>query len=123
MFFTPLLSLSLSHTLSQIIKHLRTAEFKPFIVFVKPPSIEKLKETRQNGKVRAGKDDSDSAKPFTVRECLCSVFSNKNDEPDGPDGFCLDLSCRKKSALSVSVRVSACGCVRTHAVRSGSTRL
>lgn len=48
-----------------IIKHLRTAEFKPFIVFVKPPSIEKLRETRQNGKVVAGKDDSESAKPFT----------------------------------------------------------
>lgn len=62
---------------SQIIKHLRTAEFKPFIVFVKPPSIEKLRETRQNGKVVAGKDDSESAKPFTVRECLFSVFSNK----------------------------------------------
>lgn len=68
----PLFSLSLF----QIIKHLRTVEFKPFIVFVKPPPIETLRETRQNGKVVAGKDDNKSAKPFTVRECLLSVFSN-----------------------------------------------
>lgn len=77
---------SLSLPPPQIIKHLRTAEFKPFIVFVKPPSIEKLRETRQNGKVVAGKDDSQSGKPFTVRECLLSVFFKQNDEPDGPDG-------------------------------------
>lgn len=67
---------SLSLSLFQIIKHLRTAEFKPFIVFVKPPSIETLRETRQNGKVVAGKDDNKLAKPFTVRESLFSVFSN-----------------------------------------------
>nr|CBN81745.1 MAGUK p55 subfamily member 7 [Dicentrarchus labrax] len=33
------------------IKHLRTAEFKPFVVFVKPPAIERLRETRQNAKI------------------------------------------------------------------------
>lgn len=47
------------------IKHLRTAEFKPYIVFVKPPSIERLKETRQNAKIISGKDDKGTAKPFT----------------------------------------------------------
>lgn len=52
----------------QTIKHLRTAEFKPFVVFVKPPTIERLRETRQNAKIISGKDDKGSAKPFTVRE-------------------------------------------------------
>uniref|UniRef100_A0A3Q3WEM9 Membrane protein, palmitoylated 7b (MAGUK p55 subfamily member 7) n=1 Tax=Mola mola TaxID=94237 RepID=A0A3Q3WEM9_MOLML len=46
------------------IKHLRTAEFKPIVVFVKPPSIERLRETRQNAKITSGKDDKGSAKPF-----------------------------------------------------------
>uniref|UniRef100_A0A3P8S5H5 MAGUK p55 scaffold protein 7a n=1 Tax=Amphiprion percula TaxID=161767 RepID=A0A3P8S5H5_AMPPE len=46
------------------IKHLRTAEFKPFIVFVKPPSIERLRETRKNAKIISGKDDKGTAKPF-----------------------------------------------------------
>ncbi|XP_057680433.1 MAGUK p55 subfamily member 7 isoform X2 [Corythoichthys intestinalis] len=49
------------HTL----KHLRTAEFKPFVVFVKPPTIERLRETRINAKLISGKDDKGSAKPFT----------------------------------------------------------
>ncbi|XP_073683979.1 MAGUK p55 subfamily member 7 [Garra rufa] len=49
------------HTL----KHLRTAEFKPYVVFVKPPSIERLKETRRNAKVISGKDDKNSSKPFS----------------------------------------------------------
>ncbi|XP_039645890.1 MAGUK p55 subfamily member 7 isoform X2 [Perca fluviatilis] len=52
------------HTL----KHLRTAEFKPFIVLVKPPTIERLRETRQNGKILSGKDDKGSAKPFTEED-------------------------------------------------------
>lgn len=47
------------------IKHLRTAEFKPFVVFVKPPSIERLRETRKNAKIISGKDDKGTAKPFT----------------------------------------------------------
>ncbi|XP_050980562.1 MAGUK p55 subfamily member 7 isoform X2 [Labeo rohita] len=49
------------HTL----KHLRTAEFKPYVVFVKPPSIERLRETRKNAKVISGKDDKNSSKPFS----------------------------------------------------------
>ncbi|XP_017557420.1 MAGUK p55 subfamily member 7 isoform X1 [Pygocentrus nattereri] len=48
------------HTL----KHLRTAEFKPYVVFVKPPSIERLRETRKNAKIISGKDDKGSSKPF-----------------------------------------------------------
>uniref|UniRef100_A0A8C5HEI5 Membrane palmitoylated protein 7 n=1 Tax=Gouania willdenowi TaxID=441366 RepID=A0A8C5HEI5_GOUWI len=46
------------------IKHLRTAEFKPFVVFVKPPTVERLKETRKNAKIIPGKDEKGSAKPF-----------------------------------------------------------
>uniref|UniRef100_A0A8C5A7N4 MAGUK p55 scaffold protein 7a n=1 Tax=Gadus morhua TaxID=8049 RepID=A0A8C5A7N4_GADMO len=48
------------HTL----KHLRTAEFKPFVVFVMPPSVERLRESRRNGKVISNKDDHGTAKPF-----------------------------------------------------------
>ncbi|KAG9268048.1 MAGUK p55 subfamily member 7-like [Astyanax mexicanus] len=54
------------HTL----KHLRTAEFKPFVVFVKPPSIERLRETRKNAKIISGKDDKGSAKPFMEEDFL-----------------------------------------------------
>lgn len=53
-----------------MIKHLRTAEFKPFVVFVRPPMIDRLRETRQNAKFVSGKDDKESAKPFKVRETL-----------------------------------------------------
>ncbi|XP_062235808.1 MAGUK p55 subfamily member 7 isoform X2 [Platichthys flesus] len=51
-----------------MIKHLRTAEFKPYVVFVKPPTIEKLRETRKNGRVISSKDDKGSAKPFTEED-------------------------------------------------------
>ncbi|KAM4606561.1 LOW QUALITY PROTEIN: MAGUK p55 subfamily member 7 [Polymixia lowei] len=47
------------------IKHLRTAEFKPYVVFVKPPSVDRLRETRKNAKVISGKDDKGTAKSFT----------------------------------------------------------
>lgn len=61
-----------------MIKHLRTAEFKPFVVFVKPPVIERLMETRQNAKFMSGKDDKASARPFKVREHLrtASLFDS-----------------------------------------------
>nr|XP_020477003.1 MAGUK p55 subfamily member 7 isoform X2 [Monopterus albus] len=52
----------------QTIKHLRTAEFKPFVVFVKPPTTERLRETRKNAKHISGKDDKGSAKPFTEED-------------------------------------------------------
>nr|XP_023679305.1 MAGUK p55 subfamily member 7 isoform X3 [Paramormyrops kingsleyae] len=50
------------------IKHLRTAEFKPYVVFVKPPTIERLRETRRDAKVISGKDDKCLAKPFSAQE-------------------------------------------------------
>ncbi|XP_056155161.1 MAGUK p55 subfamily member 7 [Lampris incognitus] len=51
-----------------ILKHLRTTEFKPYVVFVKPPTIERLRETRKSAKVISGKDDKGTAKPFTEED-------------------------------------------------------
>lgn len=50
------------------LKHLRTAEFKPYVVFVKPPSIERLRETRKNAKVLLGKEDKGSGKTLTEED-------------------------------------------------------
>ncbi|XP_039457444.1 uncharacterized protein LOC120434061 isoform X1 [Oreochromis aureus] len=50
-----------------LIKHLRTAEFKHFVVFGKPPTIDRLRETRKKTKIISGKDDKDSSKPFMVK--------------------------------------------------------
>ncbi|XP_054621379.1 MAGUK p55 subfamily member 7 isoform X2 [Dunckerocampus dactyliophorus] len=50
------------------IKHLRTAELKPFVVFIKPPTIERLRETRKNAKVISSKDEKASAKPFAEED-------------------------------------------------------
>lgn len=50
----------------QTVKHLRTLEFKPFVIFIKPPSIERLRETRKNAKIISSRDDQGAAKPFTV---------------------------------------------------------
>lgn len=50
------------------IKHLRTAEFKPFVVFVKPPSIERLRETRKHAKFISGKDDKSNGRTFTEED-------------------------------------------------------
>uniref|UniRef100_A0A5S6KKV9 MAGUK p55 subfamily member 7 n=1 Tax=Xenopus tropicalis TaxID=8364 RepID=A0A5S6KKV9_XENTR len=47
------------------LKHLRTSEFKPFVIFIKPPTIERLRETRRNAKVISGKDERGAAKPFS----------------------------------------------------------
>ncbi|XP_041421766.1 MAGUK p55 subfamily member 7 isoform X2 [Xenopus laevis] len=47
------------------LKHLRTSEFKPFVIFIKPPTIERLRETRRNAKVISSKDERGAAKPFT----------------------------------------------------------
>lgn len=51
---------------SQTVKHLRTYEFKPFVIFIKPPSLDRLRETRKNAKIISSKDDKGTAKPFTV---------------------------------------------------------
>ncbi|XP_066136515.1 MAGUK p55 subfamily member 7 isoform X1 [Saccopteryx bilineata] len=46
------------------VKHLRTLEFKPYVIFIKPPSIERLRETRRNAKMVSSRDDQAAAKPF-----------------------------------------------------------
>nr|XP_020656747.1 MAGUK p55 subfamily member 7 isoform X5 [Pogona vitticeps] len=46
------------------VKHLRTLEFKPFVIFIKPPSIQRLRETRKNAKIISSKDEKSAAKPF-----------------------------------------------------------
>lgn len=59
-----------------MLKHLQTPEFKPFIVFVKPPTIDRLRETRKKAKIISGKDDKGSAKPFTVRRETALLTQN-----------------------------------------------
>ncbi|XP_042164424.1 MAGUK p55 subfamily member 7 isoform X2 [Oncorhynchus tshawytscha] len=63
-----------------MIKHLRTAEFKPYVVFVKPPPIERLRETRRNAKVISGKDDKGSATPFSEEDFLEMVSTGQQME-------------------------------------------
>ena len=53
-------------------KHLRTLEFKPYVIFIKPPSIERLRETRKNAKIISSRDDQGAAKPFTVSTMMLS---------------------------------------------------
>ncbi|XP_069314849.1 MAGUK p55 subfamily member 7 [Eulemur rufifrons] len=50
------------------VKHLRTLEFKPYVIFIKPPSIERLRETRKNAKIISSRDDQAAAKPFTEED-------------------------------------------------------
>ncbi|XP_069504208.1 MAGUK p55 subfamily member 7 isoform X2 [Ambystoma mexicanum] len=50
------------------IKHLRTLEFKPFVIFIKPPSVDRLRETRRNAKVMSTRDEKGTAKPFTEED-------------------------------------------------------
>ncbi|XP_068002149.1 MAGUK p55 subfamily member 7 isoform X4 [Melanerpes formicivorus] len=50
------------------VKHLRTYEFKPFVIFIKPPALDRLRETRKNAKIISSKDDKGTAKPFTEED-------------------------------------------------------
>lgn len=63
-------------SLHQTLKHLRTAEFKPYVVFVRPPCIERLRETRKNAKVISGKDDKTSSKAFSVIHTAHTAFTS-----------------------------------------------
>ncbi|KAK7507133.1 hypothetical protein BaRGS_00001068 [Batillaria attramentaria] len=51
---------------TQALKFLRTYEIKPFIIFIKSPTLEKLKESRMPARARA--TEADSIRPFTVEE-------------------------------------------------------
>lgn len=44
-----------------------TSEFKPYVVFVRPPSIEELRITRRRAKFLSDEEDENSARIFTVR--------------------------------------------------------
>ncbi|XP_051784950.1 MAGUK p55 subfamily member 7 isoform X3 [Erpetoichthys calabaricus] len=59
------------------IKHLKTSEFKPFVIFVKPPSLERLRETRKNAKVISGKDEKGTVKPFTDEDYQEMILSGQ----------------------------------------------
>ncbi|XP_064201624.1 MAGUK p55 subfamily member 7-like [Anguilla rostrata] len=50
------------------IQRLRTAEFKPYVVFVKPPPMEELRLSRRNAKVTRRRDGEGSAEPFTEED-------------------------------------------------------
>ncbi|KAJ8278065.1 hypothetical protein GJAV_G00083440 [Gymnothorax javanicus] len=50
------------------IKHLRTPEFKPYVVFVKPPPIDRLRETRKNARTISSRDDKGSVKLFSEED-------------------------------------------------------
>ncbi|KAJ8336861.1 hypothetical protein SKAU_G00380810 [Synaphobranchus kaupii] len=47
---------------------LRTGEFKPYVVFVKPPPIEELRLSRRNGNVTRRRDGKGSAEPLTEED-------------------------------------------------------
>ncbi|XP_066483249.1 MAGUK p55 subfamily member 7 isoform X1 [Tiliqua scincoides] len=57
------------------VKHLRTLEFKPFVIFIKPPSIERLRETRRNAKIISSKDEKGAAKPFQEEDFQEMIIS------------------------------------------------
>ncbi|KAB0344165.1 hypothetical protein FD754_021091 [Muntiacus muntjak] len=45
-------------------KHLRMLEYKPYVIFIRPLSIGRLRETRKNAKIISSRDDQGAAKPF-----------------------------------------------------------
>ncbi|XP_064647255.1 MAGUK p55 subfamily member 7-like isoform X3 [Lineus longissimus] len=51
----------------QALKLLRTAEMKPYIIFIKPPSLEQLKATRTSKNAKSAFDEK-SLRPFTSEE-------------------------------------------------------
>ncbi|KAA0718969.1 MAGUK p55 subfamily member 7 [Triplophysa tibetana] len=51
-----------------VIEALNTTEFKPYVVFVKPPSIERLKLSRRKAKVLSSPNEQKSTKTFTEND-------------------------------------------------------
>ncbi|XP_066987960.1 MAGUK p55 subfamily member 7 isoform X4 [Macrobrachium rosenbergii] len=51
----------------QALKYLRTAEFKPYVIYIKPPTLAVLKETRQAAHARSTFDENNS-RGFTEEE-------------------------------------------------------
>ncbi|XP_053293067.1 MAGUK p55 subfamily member 7 [Pleuronectes platessa] len=50
------------------IKHVYTSEFKPYVVFVKPPRMEELRLTRRRAKFICDKDDANPVKIFSEED-------------------------------------------------------
>ncbi|KAL6104160.1 uncharacterized protein ACO6RY_13940 [Pungitius sinensis] len=50
------------------IKHVYTSEFKPYVVFVKPPSIEELRITRRRAKFICDEEEQNSARIFSEED-------------------------------------------------------
>ncbi|KAG7455227.1 hypothetical protein MATL_G00254320 [Megalops atlanticus] len=50
------------------IKPLRTKEFKPYVVFMKPPPLQHLQQSRRNVKVIYSQDEKGSAKLFSEED-------------------------------------------------------
>ena len=53
------------HFFIQALKYLRTAEFKPYVIYIKPPTLAVLKETRLAAHARSTFDENNS-RGFTV---------------------------------------------------------
>lgn len=52
----------------QKIKRVYTSEFKPYVVFVKPPRIEELRLTRRRAKFVCDEEDTNQVRIFSVRK-------------------------------------------------------
>ncbi|XP_073347044.1 MAGUK p55 subfamily member 7-like isoform X1 [Pagrus major] len=50
------------------IKHVYTCEYKPYVVFVKPPRIEELRLTRRRAKFICGEEDKSSVRVFSEED-------------------------------------------------------
>ena len=58
-------TISFSYTIQQALKMLRTPELKPYIINIKAPPFERLKETRHRAYARSTFDET-SSRSFTV---------------------------------------------------------
>lgn len=77
----------------QALKMLRTSQLKPYVIYIKPPRFEILKETRYDSKARSTFDEANS-RGFTVRLTLVGVL-NWRYMPDNTT-YCLkpSFACR-----------------------------
>ncbi|KAL4624633.1 MAGUK p55 subfamily member 7-like [Arapaima gigas] len=61
----------------QTVIHLRTPEFKPFVVYVKPPPLEHLRTTRRKAKLQSWRDEMGQMKTFLEEDFQEMVESAK----------------------------------------------
>lgn len=57
----------------QALKMLRTPQTKPYVIYVKPPRFEILKETRNDARARSTFDESNS-RGFTVNFSILELY-------------------------------------------------